>query len=328
MARFRFRLKRAVPIAAGVLAVVLFLRGCVVRPAASYLGGHFNRGRNAVWLGVEWLNSAHSDSDIAALAADLDKHQIATVYVYASYLKADGSFNPSYSHAAEFLAGFRAAQPAINIQAWIGLPLGYTDLTSAAVRQKIAGFCGSLIAQYGFDGIHLDPEPVNNRDQGLLLLLDQTRAAIGKTPILSLAARQVWPIFADSPALDQPSAVLWSAGYYRAVAERVDQIAVMTYDSLLPSPVLYRLWSRFQVITISKALDGTGVELLIGVPTSEEETSTHHAAAENMQSGLSGIIDGLNDDESRPSAVTGVAIYPYWETDAAEWALYDRLWLR
>jgi hypothetical protein len=25
--------------------------------------------------------------------------------------------------------------------------------------------------------------------------------------------------------------------------------------------------------------------------------------------------------------VTGVAIYPHWETDAAEWAEYDKLWL-
>jgi hypothetical protein len=81
------------------------------------------------------------------------------------------------------------------------------------------------------------------------------------------------------------------------------------------------------VVGISQALHGTGVELFFGVPTSEEKTATHRPEAENMASGLLGVIDGLNDAAARPSATTGVAIYPYWETDDAEWAAYDRLWL-
>jgi hypothetical protein len=31
--------------------------------------------------------------------------------------------------------------------------------------------------------------------------------------------------------------------------------------------------------------------------------------------------------DTRHRCVTGVAIYPYWETDAAEWSIYDKLWL-
>src|SRR5258706_10340610 len=91
--------------------------------------------------------------------------------------------------------------------------------------------------------------------------------------------------------------------------------------------MLYRFGSRLHVIHISKAVAGLNTELLIGIPTSEEETFTHHASAENMGSGLQGVIDGLNDEEAQHNVVTGVAIYPYWETDSREWATYDSLWL-
>lgn len=67
--------------------------------------------------------------------------------------------------------------------------------------------------------------------------------------------------------------------------------------------------------------------VLFGIPTSEEQNFTHRPAAENMASGLRGTLDGLNDLAAVPSAVTGVAIYPEWETDAAEWRLYEELWL-
>ena len=121
--------------------------------------------------------------------------------------------------------------------------------------------------------------------------------------------------------------VAWSRSYYRDVASRVDQIAVMTYDSAFPSAALYRRWSHRQVVEISRALEGTGTALFFGIPTSEEKTWTHWPSAENMTSGLLGTMDGMNDGRACPSAVTGVAIYPYWETDEAEWAVYEKFWL-
>ncbi len=109
---------------------------------------------------------------------------------------------------------------------------------------------------------------------------------------------------------------------------RFDQMAVMAYDSTLTSAWLYRQWLRFQVIGISKAVQGTQVELLFGVPTSEEPTATHRPDIENVSNGLQGVLDGLNDQEAVSGAVQGVAIYPYWEMDASEWATYEALWLK
>lgn len=279
-----------------------------------------------MWLGVEWVNEPHTESEIAAMARDLHQRQIRYVYAYASYLKPDGKFNLTYAHAAEFIHALKASHPDLNVQAWIGLPLGgYVNLAEVPIRQQIATFCADLI-QVGFDGVHLDPEPVLGGDANVLALLEDVRRAIGPEATLSIATPRIWPVFLERmpPSL---GVVAWSSDYYGQIAQRVDQIAVMIYDSGLPLPELYRLWSRFQVIQVTRAVDGTGVDLLFGVPASEEKTLTHWPNAENMTSGLRGVIDGLNDADARPSAVTGVAIYPDWETDAAEWAIYESVWL-
>jgi hypothetical protein len=317
-----------------LVGLIAVLRGCFFRPATNYPGAHFNRGANAIWLGVEWVSEAHDDSDVVALADDLNRWQIRTVYVFVSYLKADGEFNPTFTHAAQFVRVFKTAQPNLDVQAWIGLPVvqsgpfgnGYVDLSDPAVRQKVAAFCATIVREAGFDGVHLDPEPVSSDEADVLLLLEQIRSAIGGTKTLSMATRRILPVLSDVrlPVVDR---LAWRTSYYREVAQRVDQIAVMTYDSSMPLSVLYRQWVRFHVIEISRAVDGTGVDLLFGVPTFEERTTSHWPSAENITTGLQGVIDGLNDAKARPAAVTGVALYPHWETDADEWAIFESLWL-
>lgn len=319
-----------------LLSLAALGRGCIFRPATNFPGAHFNRGANAAWLGVEWVNEPHGSGEITALANELNQWGIRYVFVFASYLRSDGEFSPSYSHAAEFTRALKAVQPGLNVQAWIGLPLnrprfwgggsGYVDLSDGTIRYKIAAFCAELIGQGGFDGVHLDPEPVPSENKDVLTLLEEVRRTIGPNSTLSMATRRIWPVFSDL-ALPFAGQVAWRASYYREVARRVDQIVVMTYDSGLPLPWLYRQWVRFQVIEISQAVDGLDADLFFGIPTSEEKTWTHWPNAENMTSGLQGVIDGLNDADARPSAVTGVAIYPYWETGAAEWAAYESLWL-
>lgn len=278
-----------------------------------------------MWLGVEWVNEPHNPEEIAILADVLTKQQIRYVFVYTTYLKPNGRFNPTYAYAAEFVPTLKAVNPDLNVQAWIGLPLMYVDLSDAFVRKKITQLCVDLTEE-GFDGIHLDPEPISSNDLNVLTLLEEVRDALGQEFTLSMATRRIWPIF---PNVEWPfvGRVAWHASYYRKVASLVDQIVVMTYDSAMPLACLYRHWMRFQVIGISRAVDGTSVQLFFGVPASEEMTWTHYPWAENMSSGLKGVIDGLNDAVSRPIAVTGVAIYPHWETDATEWRIYEELWL-
>jgi hypothetical protein len=158
-------------------------------------------------------------------------------------------------------------------------------------------------------------------DQNVIRLFDETRQAIdakGTKPILSTVAHAIWLVLPEAQLSARFGPLFWSGDYFRLVARHVDQIAVMTYDSGLQTSFLYRQWMRFQVMNISRALDNEKVELLFGIPTSEEYSSTHYPPAENINNGLSAVIDGLNDLDARPNVVTGIAIYPHWETDSAE----------
>jgi hypothetical protein len=322
-------------LAAGVVLALatLSVRGCVWRPGAQHSGAYFNRGQNAAWVSVDWSKDAHTPEEILALADGMDRHQVRTLFVYVSYLKSGGYFNPTYAHAAEFVQAYKAARPDAVVEAWIGIPLdkptistpGYVRIDDPAVRTMIASFCRRLVIEMGFDGVHLDPEPIPSGDEDTLLLLDEVRAAIGPGKLLSLAARETVPFWNDAPL--PPAWGLWQASYYRCIAGRVDEIAAMTYDSTMLTSWLYEHWLRFQVVGITHAIQGMPVRLLFGVPTSEEETWTHHPQAENMRSALRGIIAGLNDADAVAESVTGVAIYPHWEMNATEWAEYDKLWL-
>jgi len=310
-----------------LLLIVLIGRGCIFRPATAYPGAYFNQGANAAWLSVDWVNTPHTSAEIVTLAETLQAQQIRTVFVFASYLHPDGNFNPTYAYSQQFLATLKATYPDVEAQAWIGLPLQYVALQEAATRQKIVELCVALVQVHGWDGVHLDPEPIIDGDENVLLLLQEIRIALGNAPTLSIATRRIWPIY---PAINWPlvGQVAWDAAYYHEIARRVDQVAVMVYDSAMPLPILYRQWTRFQVIVLTQTLQDADVQIFVGVPTSEERTWTHWPNAEQMKSGLQGIVDGLNDQQAYPAVITGVAIYPYWETSITDWAIYDELWLK
>ena len=117
-ARFRPRRVRKLLLVELVLLAVL-VRACILRPSTNYPGSHFNTGHNAAWLGVEWSMEPHSLAQIDALARKLQTEQISTIFVYVSYLKADGAFNPTYAHAAEFVSELKAVAPDLDVQAWL-----------------------------------------------------------------------------------------------------------------------------------------------------------------------------------------------------------------
>ncbi len=323
------------PALISIVVILLTLRACFFRPGTQLSGGHFNRGRNAAWLGVEWSMESHSREQISQLAHHLRDHQISTAYVYVSYLKSTGLFNPTYAYAKDFVAELKVAYPEVDVQAWFGIPVqtlpgtpgpsGYIDLADSTLRARIVELSRYAVNELGFDGVHLDPEPVISGEANLLQLLDEVRRGIG-TARLSISGREITPLLPEADIVINRW-FTWRADYYREIAQRVDQIAVMVYDSHAPVTWLYEKWMQFQIIALTNSLKDTAADLFIGIPTSEERTTSHDPAVENMVSGLSGLLIGLNDLESRPERVTGVAIYPYWETSDDEWAQYRAVWL-
>jgi hypothetical protein len=280
-------------------------------------------GIHAAWLSVEWTSTPVDPTTIKTLHEQSRTYHLRYLYPYTTYLKEDGTFNDTYTHAGAFMQAFREVNRETKVLAWVGIPLanpyrfgieGWVDLSNKTTRQHISDFAEQLVTENGFDGVHLNIETVWDQDPHFLTLLEEVDSALADDLMLSVAGSH------GSPSILEPLKLRWSQSYYREVAARVDQIAVMTYDSRALHPALYRFWMREQVQGIADGIADTNTELLIGVSVSDEATTTHTPTVESLEEGLAGMCAGT---EGR---VDGVALYAAWEMDEAEWAMW-REWV-
>jgi hypothetical protein len=144
-----------------------------------------------------------------------------------------------------------------------------------------------------------------------------------------------------SAALEQPTLADWAqplfravlprgtdhypprptAAYLRAVADRVDQVAIMTYDSEAPTQALAGLhFAHHTERTLS--LIGDRVTVFMGVPTYRSPTPW----AEDLPTALRGVRQGVAELRHRPRRPYGVAVYADWTTNHREWAAYRAGW--
>jgi hypothetical protein len=328
-------MRRALRIAA--LALLLIAVGLAALAGAAYLGYHRDlplqqqSGPVGLWLEHRWVGETQSAQAYDALADELRRHGITDVFAHVGPLDRYGEIPlERYPNAASFVAALHARLPALHIQAWMGQMEkrrgGPLDLADPGTRDGILR-TAEIFLDLGFDGIHYDIEPLQRDDAALHALLDATRELTRRRGrLLSLATTEIEP-FAGANALVNtplPDAVLWSPADYRAAAARVDQLAVMSYNTALPWDWLYGSFVAFETRRILEAVDGTAT-IMMGVPTYEEPGWTFHPEAENMESALRGVRLALADASSRPAQL-GVAIYAHWTTDDAEWTIYRRLW--
>jgi hypothetical protein len=287
--------------------------------------------RRAVWLGVEWAMDPHTNAEIVALTNALRSQRITDVYAYVSYLRDDDTFNPTYEEAADFTARFQALAPEIMLWGWVGVPMQVSPtgpvanrLDSAEVRALVSEFAAEVVGSLGFSGVHLNAEMIPNDDAAYLATLREIRAALPADSLLSVAphALRLTENITSIPYPTQPHH--WTPDYLQAVTAEVDQVAMMVYDSGLFLPADYRAWATYQVREVANALANTEAEVFIGLPVSQEQTPSHHVAAENLTQALHALAVGLSE-AATPQTVTGIALYPYWEIDDAKWLLLAAL---
>jgi hypothetical protein len=281
-------------------------------------------GRTAAWVSIEWSIEAHTPEQIQAAFAP---YQIDDLWVYTSYLKPDGTFNETYAHAAEFNRAFEELAPHVRRLAWIGVPISITQpdgtvvanrLNDPAVRAQIAEFCAFAVETLGFDGVHLNAELIPEGDPAFLQTLEAIRKALPEEAWFSTTAHALR--LTENVTWTPYPAIMhhWSAAYLQQVAQHVDQIGLMAYDSGLPFAADYRAWMTYQTQAASEALANSNVELFIGLPVSQEWTPSHQTQAETLAQALAGFRSGLHASRA-PQAVTGLAIYPHWEMTESLW---------
>jgi hypothetical protein len=313
-----------------VLAALLMAAWLSLAPIGDAAPHPFNHDRNAVWLAHRWLEKEQPTAQMEALLAALAGRGIGYVYPHLIPFDAEGRL-PAHSREQmrSFLAVARRVAPQVKVLPWVGgLRVGYkrtiqgtVALADVGQRQRIVAECRGLMDE-GFDGVHVNVEPIGDGNVDFLALLRAMKTAVGPDRILSLSATRPGPI-----SLPVARNFFWTTGYYERVASVADQVVVMAYDTALPTPILYRRYVSYAAarVTSTFVASNARARVLIGIPSYDETGIMHRAGVETLENGLLGTVAGLRG-VGGGGTFEGVALYAEWTTGPEEWAVYDRVW--
>ncbi|WP_405069297.1 hypothetical protein OG558_05790 [Kribbella sp. NBC_01510] len=282
------------------------------------------RNHDALWLGHAWVDGRKTTADVAALAKQLDGTGIRDLYVHAGPLEHDGSLPLAKvsPKARWFVTAMRAAAPDVRVQAWLGDVVQPAknpgmDLDDPAVRSRVVASSAAVLGQ-GFQGIHFDFEPVHSGSAGFLAVLDETHALTAAHGVpLSVAAAQIDPLWRLNVL-----GKWWSQDYFGEVARRVEQIAVMSYDTAMPLESLYGGYVAKQTELALKVTPAS-TDLLMGLPAYWESNPSHWGRAETVSAAVRGARLGLGTSNRQNF---GLALYVDFTATPAHWAAYRDGW--
>ncbi len=310
----------------GAFVLVIFFGAYAAwQPGRDIRDGRHDLGKNGIWLGHGWLaadkwffdnkktNSIREFRDpekISALAKLLRQHHITDVFPHLCPSDPFGNLPEMDAARTErFLGEFKD----FRVMPWIGGPQGpSTRFRDLSWRASFIGNITNLLASHPrFAGVQINIEPMDSGDKGFLRLLEEIHAALPKDKLLSVAA---YP----PPTRWQPhSEVHWDESYFREVAHRCDQVAVMMYDTGVRMPKIYEHimagWTH-EVLAWSE-----GKPVLLGVPAYEDAGVEYHdPRVENLRTALLAIHKALGDG-TPPTNYQGVALYSEWEMNKDKW---------
>ncbi|MGC2998098.1 4Fe-4S binding protein, partial [Streptomyces sp. G35A] len=294
--------------------------------------GTRTRDRDALWLGHAWVDGRKKDADVAALARRLDGTGIRDLYVHSGPLEHDGTLpGAAYPRARWLIDSVHRELPGVRVQAWLGDILAPEHpeglhLERAGTRAAILRSTRAVL-DAGYDGVHFDLEPLHSGDGHYLELLDALhRETTARDAQLSVAAHQIDPL----PGFHSVWGTLtghpkwWSQEFFGQVARRVDQIAMMSYDTMQPLEGTYGGYVAQQT---ALALEATppSTDLLMGLPFFRENRFGHWAHAETVPAAVRGVRLGLSRTDAG-RARFGVALYVDFAATGGDWAAYREGW--
>jgi hypothetical protein len=296
-------------------------------PGMDVTDGRHDRRRNAIWLQHGWLGDDawfarnykaerigefRNPARIAALADLLREHHITDVFPHASPADVQGQLPPVDHDQVERL--LESLGEGFRVLPWTGGVLEDSARPyDARWRKTFTASIAELLHRHPrLAGIHINIEPCPTGDRSYLSLLDELRDSLPSGKLLSVAAYPPPTRWHPYPQIH------WNEEYFRQVARRVDQMAVMMYDTGLRYGRVYedlmRRWTR-------ECLKwGEDTHVLFGVPTYDDAgVGYHYPQVENISHALRGIHAGLAELPHLPNQYQGAAIYCEWEMDQGEW---------
>ncbi len=314
----------AVPLVLAVTGMAVLRLDYLGTPSATARSA----GTDALWMGHMWVDGRRTEKDLEELKPRLT--HMRDLFVHTGPYGPDGRLDPNlHPRSRDFLAWVRARLPGVRVLPWLGQTVneddqGFLDLDDPATRANIIAGAREIVA-LGYDGVHYNFEPVLDGDAAYLKLLEETRVAIPNARI-SISSHQIEPF---------PGAVTgwntvvghgkyWSESYFKSVAERVDQVAVMTYDSWTPLQTVYGGWVARQARK-AFALAPESTSVLIGAPAYHDHKVGVSDYAESVEMAAEGLRLVISEN---PREDTGLALYVDFAATEQDWREYESSWVR
>jgi hypothetical protein len=321
-------IRRGLRLLALALAIVVALGGLLAAALRIQFTGApaawaKSTGNDALWLGHAWVDGRRTEQDVEKLALRLRTTGIKDVYVHSGPFEWDGRLNPAkYPNAGNFVQWMRKQLPDVRVSAWLGQAVkNGLDLDAPRSRENVLAGVAAIMKQ-GYDGIHYNFEPIGDGDTEFLDLLDRTRQ---HTKLLSTSVPQIEPYLGmrlTARALLGHDKY-WSEGYFRQVVDRVDQVAIMTYDSFTPSQSLYGGYVARQA-RLALDLVPESKALFIGAPAYHDHGVPWLDQAESVAMAAEGARLALSDHGRRERF--GLALYVDFAATEEDWREYMTRW--
>ena len=291
--------------------------------------GRHDLGSNGIWIEHGWLGDDlwfsrnrmdkrrfRDGQKIQELAQLLSSHGVKYVFPHLCPSNTNGKIAQADPKQTErFLDHFQD----FKILPWIGGVLHvHCSPHSPEWRVNfVSSVAQMLLSHPRLAGVQLNIEPMPSGNKGFLVLLEELRQAMPEDKILSVAAYPPPTRWHPHPE------VHWEEQYFREVAQRADQMAVMMYDSAIRWQKPYQhLMSRWTSDILTWSGD---TKVLLGIPVYDDAGVKYHfPRVENLRNALLGIHAGLSKFGSVPGNYAGVAIYCEWEMDDHEWAYFRK----
>jgi hypothetical protein len=293
---------------------------------------------NRTWLSRDWTKVPPVPQGMAGLAERLEANDISAVYVEGSYWTSDNQLVES-EHAAAFAEALRDANPDVDILLWLWMPGDW--ITQPDLRLRSSQLARKAVAEWDFDGVHLNSSGVVSGSPAYLKLLIALRDAIGKDGILSISVPpDRIPTDSSIPtgSLDVPAEYTWQESYKQEVGlQRIDEIVVFAHASGLASaqdyePQDFQRWVAYQVKSYTSALDQLDNPGIVIVAVSAYDGDDpaypgHDPQVETLRAALRGVKQGIDEAGGAGDLVKGIGMYDDMNTDNQEWATFREEWL-
>jgi hypothetical protein len=316
--------------------ILLLTAGCIASAVIWYIAWNpgpagtqrYDRRTNGIWIGHQWYTGKNvrtgapvSAEERNVLVEKFNRYGIRDVFIHAGPIMADGTVDDM---PGPYFDTLRILTPGIRYLPWLGGNARSLPLENRCWRSEFIQTLG-MLRTAGFEGVHLDIEPLASFHPGYLDLLREIREAFGGKFVISHATRKL--AFLDS-RVPVAARFFWSAQFYRACMEKADQTVLMGYDTCIKFEKIYRVYMQFQTERLCAYADAVaGHRVMIGIPSYEDVPRLSDPRVENIHNAALGVRAALEQCTNGGESFDGVAIYACWTTDSSEWKAYDAYWM-